>query len=313
LLQATSAERPRVRRRAAAAPAPGAVFPQRALPLGLALPQLIVVAAFFLWPTYLALREAFVNVNAFGLGGRFVGLANFVYVLTTGSYLHALEVTAEFGIIATGASMALGLLLAEQVQQVRRGRAIYRTLFAWMYAVPAAVAGSLWLFIFNPQVGMGGEILSALGVRWDFLLSTSQALAVVISMTVWQQTAYNFLFFTAGLQSLPEEVLEAGALDGAGPSKRFWRITFPMLAPTTFYLSVVNIIFVFFSTFATIDILTQGGPDNGTATLVYKIYLDAFQNSNTSVAGAETILLIVLVSALTALQFRFLGRRGYYQ
>ncbi len=311
MLQATSPARTRAR--PAAAPATRAVFPQRALPLALALPQLLVVALFFLWPTYLALREAFINVNAFGLGGRFVGLANFAYVLTTGSYLHALGVTAEFGLIATAARMALGLLLAEQVQQVGRGRAIYRTLFAWTYAVPAAVAGSLWLFIFNPQVGMGGEILAALGVRWNFLLSSSQALAVVISMTVWQLTAYNYLFFTAGLQSLPEDVLEAGALDGAGPSKRFWRITFPMLAPTTFYLSVVNIIFVFFSTFATIDILTQGGPDNGTATLVYRIYQDAFQNANTSVAGAETILLILLVSALTAVQFRFLGRRGYYQ
>jgi sn-glycerol 3-phosphate transport system permease protein len=298
--------------RPAVPPAPPALFPQRGLPLGLALPQLLVVAVFFLWPTYLALREAFVRVNAFGLGGRFVGLQNFVYVLTAGSYLRALGVTAEYGLLATVASMALGLLLAEQVQQVRRGRAVYRTLFAWMYAVPTAVGGSLWLFLFSPQVGMGGEILTALGVNWNFLLNPTQALAVVVGLTVWQQTAYNFLFFTAGLQALPEEVLEAAALDGAGPATRFWRITFPLLAPTTFYLSVVNVIYVFFSTFAIIDVLTQGGPDNATATLVYRIYQDAFQNANTSVAGAETILLIALVSLLTALQFRFLGRRGYY-
>jgi sn-glycerol 3-phosphate transport system permease protein len=289
------------------------VFPQRVLPMLLVLPQLAVVVIFFLWPTVLVVQEAFVSTNAFGLGQRFAGLTNFIYVLTSGVYGYAFGVTAVYAALSTVLSLALGLFIAVQVEAVGRGRGIYRTLFAWTYAVPAAVGGTLWLFLFNPQIGVGAQFLDRLGINWNFGLIPLQALAVVVGMTVWQQTAYNFLFFSAGLQAVPGDVLEAASLDGAGPVTRFWRMTFPLLSPTTFYLLVTNIILVFFYTFAIIDIITKGGPDYATETLVYKIYVDAFQNANTSIAAAQTVLLIVLVSALTAFQFRYFSGRVHYQ
>lgn len=290
-----------------------AVFPNRVLPYLLLLPQLLVVGLFFLWPAVRALDESFYQVNAFGLGQRFVGLSNFVYVLTSGTYGQSFVVTLVYSALTTGLSMGLGLFLAVQVDRVRRGRAIYRTLFSWTYAVPAAVGGALWLFMFNPQIGIGSQLLSRVGIPWNFTINVFDAMALIVVLTVWQQSAYNFLFFTAGLQAIPAEVLEAAALDGTGPIKRFWAISFPLLSPTTFYLLVMNIIYVFFSTFSIINIVTQGGPHGGTETLVYQIYQNAFQNANTSVAAAETVLLIILVSLLTVVQFRSVNRRVHYQ
>lgn len=289
------------------------VFPNRVVPYLLILPQLVIVAVFFLWPALRVLKESVFTVNAFGTNPRFVGFHNFVAAVTSGSYGNSVQATVIYSAVTTLAAMGVGLLLAVLVEGVRGGRGAYRTLFAWTYAVPTAVVGTLWLFMFNPQVGAASALLADLGIPWNFTLNAFDAMTLIIALTVWQQAAYNFLFFTAGLQGIPAQVLEAARLDGAGSIRRFWRITFPLLSPTTFYLLVLNIIYVFFSTFAIINIVTQGGPYNATDTMVYQIYLDAFQNSNTSIAAAETVLLIVLVSALTAVQFRYVNRRVHYQ
>lgn len=283
------------------------------LPYLLLLPQLLVVVVFFIWPALQALVESFYQVNAFGLGARFAGISNFVFVLTSGTYLYSVEVTIVYSLLTTLLSMGIGLLVASQVDKILKGRAVYRTIFAWTYAVPAAVSGSLWLFVFNPQIGVGSQFLASVNIPWNFTVNLTDAMILIVMATVWQQAAYNFLFFTAGLQAIPREVLEAASLDGAGAFKRFWKVVFPLLSPTTFYLLVMNIIYVFFSTFSIIDIATQGGPHNGTDTLVYRIYQDAFQNANTSIAAAETVLLIIFVSILTVVQFRSINRRVHYQ
>lgn len=305
--------KPRFRRRSEVGGEARGMFPHKVLPLILLLPQFAVVAVFFLWPAIRALVESLYQVNAFGLGGRYAGLANFRAVITSGTYGQSVAITLLYAAVTTLLAMGMGLFLATMVDRARRGRSLYRTLFAWTYAVPAAISGSLWLFMFNPQIGVGARLLADLGISWNFTVNFFDAMALIIIVTVWQQAAYNFLFFTAGLQAIPAEVLEAGALDGAGALTRFWRIIFPLLSPTTFYLLIMNVIYVFFSTFSIIDIVTQGGPHNGTTTMVYQIYRDAFQNSNTSMAAAETVLLIILVGLLTMLQFRSVNRQVHYQ
>jgi sn-glycerol 3-phosphate transport system permease protein len=311
--KAQKAIKPPFRRRSEAGAGGEAMFPHKLLPYLLLLPQLLVVAVFFLWPGIKALVESLYEVNVFGLGGHFAGLANFRAVFASGTYGESLGVTLIYAGITTVLAMGIGLFLAVQVDRVRRGRSFYRTVFAWTYAVPAAISGALWLFIFNPEIGVGSVLLGKLHIPWNFNINLFDAMALIIAATVWQQSAYNFLFFTAGLQAIPAEVLEAASLDGAGSMKRFWRVVFPLLSPTTFYLSVMNIIYVFFSTFSIIDIITQGGPHDGTETLVYQIYQNAFQNANTSAAAAETVLLIILVSILTVVQFRYINRRVHYQ
>lgn len=289
------------------------VFPNKVVPYFLILPQLVIVVIFFLWPALRVLIESVNRVGAFGLNSRFVGFENFIAAVTSGTYGNDIGVTVLYSAVVTVASMGIGLLIAVLVEGVRRGRAVYRTLFAWTYAVPAAVAGALWLFMFNPEEGVASRILGHMGVPWNFYVNAFDGMSLIIALTVWQQVAYNFLFYTAGLQAVPAQLLEAATLDGAGPVRRFWRITFPLVSSTSFYLLVLNIVFVFFSTFAIIDIVTQGGPHNATTTLVYQIYLDAFQNSNTSIAASETVILIAIVSLLTAVQFRYLNRRVHYQ
>lgn len=289
------------------------VFAHRGLPYLLVLPQLLIVGAFFLWPSVRAVSEAFQQTNAFGLGARFSGLRNFVDALANGTYLQSTEVTLVFAFLTTVLSMAIGLFLSVQVDQTGRSRPIYRTLFVWTYAVPGAIAGALWLFLFQPDLGPGARLLADIGVRWNFALHGDQAMALVVALTVWQQSAYNFLFFTAGLQGIPGDVLDAAAVDGAGGARRFWRVTFPLLAPVTFFLLVMNVLYAFFSSFAVIDIVTQGGPAGATNTLVYQLYRDGFQNADSGIAGAETIVLLAMAALLTAAQFRALNRRIHYR
>ncbi|HTW09200.1 MAG TPA: ABC transporter permease subunit [Acidimicrobiales bacterium] len=308
-------ERPPVRRRPArrAGGDGAAVFNHRILPYLLVLPQLAVVGVFFLWPTVRATTEAFERSNAFGLGTRFSGLSNFVSALTNGNYTQAIEVSLIFAASTTFLAMAIGLFLAAEVEQLGRARAVYRTLFIWTYAVPGAIAGALWLFLFQPELGPGARFLGLLGIKWNFALHGAQALSLVIALTVWQQSAYNFLFFTAALQGVPVAVHEAAAIDGAGPLDRFWRITFPLLSPTTFFLSVMDLLYALFSSFAVIDVVTQGGPAGATTTLVYQLYEDGFQNADSGLAGAETIVLIGIAALLTVAQFRLLNRRVHYR
>ncbi len=290
-----------------------AVFPHRALPYVLLFPQLAVVVVFFIWPALRAFREAFIQSNAFGIGERFAGLQNFVSGVWVPSYAHSAEVTLLLATVTTAGSMALGLFLAVKVERVERGRSIYRTLFLWTYAIPGAVAGSLWLFLFEPGIGPGARLLDALGARWNFALNPTQAFLLVAAIGIWQQSAFCFLFFTAGLQGIPREFHEAGSMDGASRTRAFWSITMPLLSPITFYLLVMNVVYAVFGLFGIIDIVTQGGPGYSTTTLVYRLYVNAFQNANTTVAGAETIVLLVIVIGFTALQFRALRRRVHYR
>lgn len=288
------------------------MFRQRLLPLLLLLPELVIVGVFFIWPSVKAVTEAFHQTNAFGLGSRFAGLANFRSALTH-TYVQAIEVTAIFTVLTMVISMALGLFLAVQAEQTGRAKPIYRILFTWTYAVPGAVAGALWLFLFEPRIGPGARILADLGVHWNFALSGPQAFGLVIALTVWQQTAYNFVFFSAGLQGVDDNVIEAAMIDGAGPITRFWRIVMPLLGPTVIFVAVMDVLAALFQSFAVIDIVTQGGPGGSTTTLVYALYRDGFQNGDVGLAGAETLLLFGLAAILLAVQFRVLNRMAHYR
>lgn len=288
------------------------VFRHRLLPAALIVPEVAVVGVFFIWPSAKALLEAFSQSNAFGLGQRFSGLANFTSVLR-GGYLQAVEVTAAFTAVTTAVSMALSLLLAVQVEQTGRMRSLYRTLFIWTYAVPGAIGGALWLFLFEPGIGPGARLMAALGVHWNFALSGAQAFALVAALTIWQQSAYNFVFFSAGLQAIPEAVVEAAVLDGAGPLTRFWRVVFPLLGPTVVFVVVSDVLAALFGSFAVIDVVSQGGPGGATTTLVYMLYRDGFQNGDVGLAGAESMLLFVLAGALLVVQFRVFNRRVHYR
>ena len=290
-----------------------APFPHRVLPYFLLAPQLAVTVLFFVWPALQALSGAFYQTDPFGLSQQFVGLSNFATLFEEHSYLRAFRVTALYAVVATVLAMGLGLLLAALTDSLVRARGVYRTLFIWPYAVAPAITGSLWVFMFSPQVGAGAQVLQALGVHWNYILDGDQALLLIIAMTAWQQIAYNFLFFTAGLQAIPTSLLEAASLDGAGPVRRFWTIVFPLLAPTTFFLLVMNSVFVLFDTFGLINIVTKGGPGESTQTLVYKLYQDGFQNLNLGSAAAQSVVLMVLVAGLTIVQFRTIGRKVHYQ
>ncbi|MDA8300418.1 MAG: ABC transporter permease subunit [Actinomycetota bacterium] len=291
----------------------GAIFRGRFLPYALVVPQLVIVAIFFLWPTVRAIYESFEETNAFGTGARFSGLTNFVNAFSVAGEVGTIEVTVILACVTTVLAMAIGLFLAVEADQVGRVRRVYRTLFIWTYAVPSAIAGALWLFLFEPGLGAGARVLVDLGVNWNFALHSLQAFALLVAVIVWQQAAYNFLFYTAGLQMIPRDVFEAASIDGAGKLARFWQVVFPLLSPTTFYLLVMNVLYAFFSSFAIIDVITQGGPGNATTTVVYQVYRDGFQNGNTGLAGAETVFLLLIAAALTAVQFRFLNRKVFYR
>lgn len=290
-----------------------APFPQRILPYVLLAPQLAVTLLFFVWPALQALSGAFYQSDPFGLSQQFAGLSNFVVLFDEQDYFRAFRVTAVYALSATMLAMGLGLLLAVLADSLLRARGVYRTLFIWPYAVAPAITGSLWVFMFSPQVGAGAQVLAALGVNWNYILDGNQALLLIIAMTAWQQIAYNFLFFTAGLQAIPASLLEAAALDGAGPVRRFWGVVFQLLAPTTFFLLVMNTVFVLFDTFGLINIVTKGGPGNATQTLVYKLYEDGFHNLNLGSAAAQSVVLMVLVALLTVVQFRYVGKKVHYQ
>jgi sn-glycerol 3-phosphate transport system permease protein len=304
--------RPVSRRRGRGRGTPG-VFGGKALPLLLILPELVVVGIFFIFPAVRAIADSVTASNAFGLASRFVGLANFRHLLSDGAYLHSIGVSALFVGLTCVLSLGIGLFVAVEVEQLRRSRTFFRTMFVWSYAVPGAIAGTLWLFLFEPGIGPGARVLSDLGVNWNFALHGTQAMTLVIAMFVWQQVGYNFLFYIAALQGIPNELEEAAQVDGASKLRRFWRITFPLLGPTTFFLIVMDILAGLFYSFAIIDIVTQGGPAGATSVLVYRLYRDGFQNGNTSLAGAETVVLLVLAGVLTLVQFRYFNRKVHYR
>jgi sn-glycerol 3-phosphate transport system permease protein len=279
------------------------------LPALLVVPQLLLTLFFFLWPAGEAMWSSLTTTDPFGQGSVFVGLDNFAELLADPLYLQSILRTVVFCGAVSVLAMAVALLLAVFADREIRGRAIYRTLLIWPYAVAPAMAAVLWLFLFNPQFGLAGRWLNRHGIDWDYHVNGGQAFALVVLTSAWKQVSYDFIFFLAGLQSIPRAVIEAARMDGARGWHRFRTITFPLLAPTTFFLLVVNLVYAAFDTFGTIWALTQGGPGKDTETLVIKVYRDGMVNQDIGGSAAQSVVLMVGVIALTALQFRFLGRR----
>jgi len=288
------------------------VFPNKVLPYLLVAPQLILTFVFFFWPASQAIYQSMMREDPFGLRSAFVGLKNFQALFADPNYLHSFQITIFFSIATALLSMAVALFLATAAEKVVRSKNLYRTLLIWPYAVAPAIAGILWLFMFSPAMGTLAYLLRNAGFDWDPLLKGDQAMALVIFAASWKQISYNFLFFVAGLQAIPKSLLEAAAIDGARGVKRFWSITFPLLAPTTFFLLVVNTVYAFFDTFGIIHAVTGGGPAKSTETLVYKVYNDGFVNLNLGSSAAQSVVLMVIVIALTAFQFRFVEKRVHY-
>jgi sn-glycerol 3-phosphate transport system permease protein len=287
-------------------------FQERGLPYLLVAPQLLVTLVFFLWPAAQALVQSVQREDAFGLATEFVGLANFRALFGDPSYLNSLQVTAVFCTAVAVLSLSVALLLAVMADRVVRGTSGYRTLLIWPYAVAPAVAAALWVFLFNPTVGIVAWLLRAGGVSWNYLLDGNQAMLLVVLAAAWKQISYNFLFFLAGLQAIPRSLIEAAAIDGAGPAKRFWTIVFSLLSPTTFFLLIVNVVYAFFETFGIIDAITAGGPVQATNILVYKVYRDGVLQLDLGGSAAQSVVLMAIVMALTVVQFRFVERRVHY-
>ncbi|WP_420962097.1 sn-glycerol-3-phosphate ABC transporter permease UgpA [Brucella sp. IR073] len=291
---------------------PRAIFPNKLLPYLLLAPQLAITAIFFYWPALQAMYQSVLREDPFGLSTQFVGFANFERVLSDPNYLHALQVTVIFSVATAALAMIPALYLAVMADKVVRGRGLYRTLLIWPYAVAPAIAGMLFLFLFNPSIGTIAVMLRKLGLDWDPLLNGPQAMILVVAAAAWKQISYNFLFFVAGLQAIPRSLTEAAAIDGAGETKRFWTIVFPLLAPTSFFLLVINTVYAFFDTFGIIHAVTGGGPGKATETLVYKVYNDGFVNLILGDSAAQSVILMVIVIGLTAIQFRYVERRVHY-
>lgn len=287
-------------------------FPNKILPYVLLAPQIVLTLVFFFWPASQAIYQSFMREDAFGLKSTFVGLANFRTVLADPNYLHSFQVTIVFNLLTALLAMGAALLLATAADRVIRGQTFYRTLLIWPYAIAPAVAGMLWLFMFNPAMGTFAYILRRNGIAWDPLLDGNQAMGLVVVAAAWKQISYNFLFFVAGLQAIPKSLIEAASIDGARGTRRFWTIIFPLLAPTSFFLLVVNTVYAFFDTFGIIHAVTGGGPAKATETLVYKVYNDGFVNLNLGSSSAQSVILMIIVIALTAIQFRFIEKRVHY-
>lgn len=288
------------------------VFRNRWLPYALLAPQLALTVVFFLWPAAQALSQSVYVTDAFGLRARFVGLGNFVALFTDPLYLGALRVTVLFSLTLVAVTLAAALGLALAANRPMPGAAVYRTLLVWPYAVAPAVAAVLMLFLFHPAIGLLGRWLRAHGVPWDYTLNGTHALVLVTLAAAWRQVSYNFIFFLAGLQAIPRSLVEAAAVDGAGPGRVFWSVVFPLLSPTTFFLVVVNLVYAFFDTFGVIDALTKGGPGEATETLMYKVYVDGFINHSLGSSAAQSVVLMTVVVLLTAVQFRHLEHRVHY-
>jgi sn-glycerol 3-phosphate transport system permease protein len=288
------------------------VFRSAWLPYALVAPQIAITIVFFFWPAVQAGWYSFQLQDAFGERTQFVGLANFAALFRDANYLYSFQVTALFSVLVAGSGIAISLLLAAMADRVLRGALAYRTLLIWPYAVAPAVAGVLWLFLFAPSIGIVTFALRSLGIQWDWVLQGDQAMLLVVIAATWKQISYNFLFFLAGLQSIPRSLIEAAAIDGAGPGRRFWSVVFPLLSPTAFFLLVVNIVYAFFDTFGVIDATTQGGPAGATQILVYKVYYDGVKAADLGGSSAQSVILMAIVIALTVVQFRYIERKVQY-
>ncbi len=288
------------------------VFRSKWLPYVLVAPQILVTVVFFFLPATQALWQSLLVEDAFGSHSEFVWFDNFRHLFADDAYLSSLRITLGFSTLVAVVGLSVSLLLAVMADRVVRGASAYKTLLIWPYAVAPAVAAVLWLFLFNPTLGVLAHALGRFGIKWDHLLDSRQALTLIIIAAVWKQISYNFLFFLAGLQSIPRSLIEAAAIDGAGPVRRFWTIVFPLLTPTAFFLLVVNVTYAFFDTFAIVDAATSGGPGRATEILVYKVYVDGFKGLDLGGSAAQSVILMAIVIALTFVQFRYVERKVNY-
>ena len=288
------------------------VFRSAWLPWALIAPQALVIGIFFFWPAAQAILQSVQQQDAFGTSTEWVGLANFQRIFSDPSYIASFKTTAIFSVLVAVGGIVLSLLLAVFADRVVRGALAYKTLLIWPYAVAPAVAGVLWLFMFAPSIGVVSYALRKAGISWNSLLDANDAMTLIVLAAIWKQISYNFLFFLAGLNSIPKSLIEAAAIDGARPWRRFWTIVFPLLSPTTFFLLVINIVYAFFDTFGIIDAATEGGPGKDTAVLVYKVYYDGFKALDLGGSAAQSVVLMAIVVTLTVIQFRFVEKKVNY-
>lgn len=288
------------------------VFQNRWLPYLLVAPQLAITLIFFFLPAGQAIYQSVLMQDPFWLSTEFVGLQNFETLLSDPNYVSSFKITMVFSALVAFLGLAISLLLAVCADRVLRGASAYKTFLIVPYAVAPAVAGVLWMFIFNPTLGVLSYVMRMFGIDWNYLVDADQALTLLVIAAVWKQVSYNFIFFLAGLQAIPKSLLEAAAMDGAGPFRRFWTVVFPLLSPTTFFLLVMNIVYAFFDTFAIVDATTMGGPGQDTNILVYKVFVDGFRNMDFGGSAAQSVILMVMVIILTVIQFRFIERRVNY-
>lgn len=288
------------------------VFQNRWLPYLLVAPQLAITLIFFFLPAGQAIYQSVLMQDPFGLSTEFVGLQNFETLLSDPNYVSSFKITMVFSALVAFLGLAISLLLAVCADRVLRGASAYKTFLIVPYAVAPAVAGVLWMFIFNPTLGVLSYVMRMFGIDWNYLVDADQALTLLVIAAVWKQVSYNFIFFLAGLQAIPKSLLEAAAMDGAGPFRRFWTVVFPLLSPTTFFLLVMNIVYAFFDTFAIVDATTMGGPGQDTNILVYKVFVDGFRHMDFGGSAAQSVILMVMVIILTVIQFRFIERRVNY-
>ncbi len=288
------------------------VFKNKLLPYLLVAPQIAVTGVFFVWPAAQAIQQAVLRSDPFGLRTRFVGLENFKVLFSDPYYLGAIRLSFLFAAAVTLVALSVALLLAVMAHRPLRGARVYKTLLIWPYALAPAMAAVLWLFLFQPSIGIVARALQGVGIAWNYTLDGGQAFFLVVLASVWKLVSYNFIFFLAGLQAIPKSLLEAARVDGASSRRVFWSVVFPLLTPTTFFLLVMNTVYAFIDTFGVIDALTKGGPGKATETMVYKLFVDGYKNFQINSSAAQSVVLMALVILLTAVQFRFIERRVHY-
>jgi sn-glycerol 3-phosphate transport system permease protein len=282
------------------------------LPWALLAPQMLVIGVFFFWPAGQALYQSLQQQDPFGTSIEYVGLDNFRQLFSDPGYVESFKTTALFSVLVAGIGIALALLLAVFADRITRGGTFYKTMLILPYAVAPAVAAVLWVFMFSPSLGVVAYALGKIGIDWNHLLNSGHAMTLIVMAAIWKQLSYNFLFFLAGLQSIPRSLIEAAAIDGARPWRRFWTVQFPLLSPTTFFLLVINIVYAFFDTFAIVDAATHGGPGTDTAILVYKVYYDGFKAMDLGGSAAQSVVLMGIVVVLTVIQFRYVEKKVNY-
>jgi sn-glycerol 3-phosphate transport system permease protein len=282
------------------------------LPYVLVAPQIIVSIVFFFWPAAQALYQSVLIQDAFGFSSQFVWLDNFRDLFNDGNYIESFRTTAVFSVSVAFLGMTLSLILAVFADRIVKGSAIYRTFLIWPYAVSPVVVGVLWMFMLSPSLGILSHALRTFGIEWDSALNGTHAMILIVVAAIWKQISYNFLFFLAGLQSIPKSLIEAAAIDGAGPVRRFFTIVFPLLSPTSFFLLVINVVYAFFDTFGIIEATTQGGPGKDTEILVYKVFYDGFKGGDLGSSAAQSVILMAIVITLTVVQFKYVERKVQY-